>query len=101
MKRLGWVVLALVVAAVFAFLAPVVPSRLYLCPPYAFCPACNLAPDLCPNAAVSLSYYAFGVGGRLIGGTYQVLFAPGWMCQPSRTVEGGYDCHQVIWTMPS
>ncbi len=100
MKR-SRIAVILVAVALFVFFAPVVPTSLNFCPPNAFCPVgLGTVP-----AQVSVSYYALGVGGRFIVHTqetlraYQVIFWPDWICHPSRTLQGGYDCYQIIWSL--
>jgi hypothetical protein len=91
MKRLRVAIILVVVAIPFVFLVPIVPSSVNQCPPGFFCP-----PEAFINAShVSISYYVVGVGGRLLGTTYQILFWPGWFCNYH---SNGYECHQIIWS---
>ena len=74
MKRATKVVVMVIAAvALFVFLAPVIPDHVNLCTSNS---QCVLPVGYFP-ATVSVSYYAIGVGGRVVGTTYQVLFWPG------------------------
>jgi hypothetical protein len=79
-------------AALLLFLVPFVTQAINLCPPEAFCPveAVN------HTAKVSVVYYAFGVGGRLIGSSYQILVWPGWICHD---FPNGVTCRQLGWVV--
>jgi hypothetical protein len=88
------------VFALFVFLVPIVPMTLNLCHPFSGCTP-GLRQDF---ATVSISYYGFGLGGRIVTtsysghNTFQILFMPGWMCNKTITSSGtGVTCYQVMW----
>jgi hypothetical protein len=87
--------LAIVAVVAFVFLVPVVPDGINLCSPAVL--GCPVSLGNHP-ATVSVSYYAVGAGGRVLGTTYQILFWPGWVCQGPR--NDPYDCHQIMWSEP-
>ena len=92
-RRTKVAVILVVVFALSFFLVPVVPADFNGCPAHLLCPI-SLAHL---PASVSISYYIVGIGARYVGTTYQILFWPGWICHPSTTINGGYDCHQTVW----
>jgi hypothetical protein len=84
--------LAIVTMAAFVFFVPIVPANINVCPPNAFCPfgSTNFP------ATVSVSYYAVGVGGRvLLGTTYQIVYWPWWVCTSTSTPTES-ECHQIM-----
>jgi len=90
-RRYAAIGLAIMAVVAFFFLVPVVPANLNLCPPNAFCPVGSTNFP----ATVSVSYYVIGVGGRVLGTTYQILFWPGWVCTSTLNES---ECHQIMWS---
>jgi hypothetical protein len=70
--------LVAVLAVTFALvsLLPVVSEVVSSCPPGGSCPYFSTQ----PRSPVSLTYSIFGVGGRVVGGHYQLAYLPGWTC---------------------
>jgi hypothetical protein len=79
------------IVALLLFIVPIVPkSNIHLCPDSGYCSAYSFY----NTATVSAVYYALGVGGRVIGSSYEIIVWPAWICH---NIPNGVECWQPGW----